>query len=341
MPDNPELSPCPFCARNPLPFGNGWVICYGPGHQSIAMKTDEWNSRPAPALPDERVKLVEELASYIPDPEEDEGAHPDFTLPVALARRIQAALSIPVTPLPPGTSHHLDDPTGEIANGPAPLPDEGAAERLRAATFWPVESPHKGHMRSDDALVQVKVGDLRFALSGIASIPSTEWWLREALEMSANVARELLITTFSAMQDELADEQMAVDTLQALIESLEAKAGFATAVAEIAAKRLPAPISPPPDRYVFTDYSRTLLLRSQAIRRPIMTDYPSDWVPAERGRLRGESEFERVNRLGAEAEVRARESAMNFALEGRRVACACPPAGDYGPNEIANGKGGG
>lgn len=86
-----------------------------------------------------------------------------------------------------------DDEAQEIADQvvaalntrPIPaLPDEEAVERLKAATYWPVESRHKGHMRSDDDLVQVRVGDLReavFMMPPRSSIPSTEGGLREAL----------------------------------------------------------------------------------------------------------------------------------------------------------------
>lgn len=43
-------------------------------------------------------------------------------------------------------------------------PAADAVERLRAATYWPLNSPSKGYMRSDDDTVSVRVGDIRDAL---------------------------------------------------------------------------------------------------------------------------------------------------------------------------------
>jgi hypothetical protein len=69
-----------------------------------------------------------------------------------------------------------------------------------------------------------------------------------------------------------------------------------------------------------------------------MTNYPSDWVPAPRDHIPGETEFERAIRLEAESERRFREFVLRFAAPDDRVPCACPPAGDYSPQDVADGR---
>jgi len=70
-------------------------------------------------------------------------------------------------------------------------------------------------------------------------------------------------------------------------------------------------------------------------------DYPSDWVPAPSDHVPGEDEFLRAVRLEVESERRLREFIQSFPPPDKQVPCALPPAGDYSPQDIANGRGGG
>jgi hypothetical protein len=62
-----------------------------------------------------------------------------------------------------------------------------------------------------------------------------------------------------------------------------------------------------------------------------------DYEQAPRDHIR-ETQAELVDRRMREEEVRWAEAEAAFA--GQRVPCACLPAGDYSPQDIANGRGG-